>query len=386
MKISDIVKIEYRCDNTFHNKKRTGEPEKLQPVLFVLTTRDIIPYALVCLQYRKEHFFMYEHMRNELSLKLSNVFSSRDIDIICKTLDIVANDYEITEKSTALVVYEDRFPKLAELYLQSKKLEGISPRSERLYRGRLKIFFEIVQKRPEEITTNDIRCFLVYYQNQNKISDRTLDKFRQILNAFFTWCTDEEYVVKNPCRTIKEIKYEVKPRKSLTRMELERLRRVCVTKRDLAMVDTLYSTGCRVSELVNMKKSDINIEDKSIHIIGKGNKHNTCYFNTNAQISLNEYLEVRKDESDYLFVAGKKPYNKLSTTMVEKIIKDLGHKAGLEITPHIMRHTSATLALQSGMPLTQVQKMLGHASSDTTLIYAEILQDDIKNSHLKYVI
>lgn len=325
-------------------------------------------------------------MRNELALKLSTIFNTNEVNMICKALDEVAYNYEVTEKCTQLVVYENHFPRMAEIYLQSKRLEGISPNSERLYRGRLKIFFEYMQKNPEEITTNDIRCFLVGYQRQSGISDRTLDKFRQIINAFFTWCTDEEYIDKNPCRNIKEIKYEVQPRKSLTRMELERLRRVCKTKRELAMIDTLYSTGCRVSELVNMKLSDINSEDKSIHIVGKGSKHNTCYFNTNAQISLNEYLKERKDNSDYLFVAGKKPYNKLSTTMIEKIVKDLGHKAGLEITPHIMRHTSATLALQSGMSLPQVQKMLGHASSDTTLIYAEILQDDIKNSHLKYVV
>lgn len=329
---------------------------------------------------------MYEHFRNELLLKLSNVFGSRELDAISRIMDDVARGYEITEKSTELAIYENKFPRYAEIFLQSKRLEGLSPNSEKLYRSRLKIFFEIMGKAPEEISTNDIRCFLVGYQRQSNVSDRTLDKFRQIINCFFAWCVDEEYLTKNPCKNIKEIKYEVTPRRSLTRMELETLRRTCASKRDLAIVDTLYSTGCRVSELINMKKSDINIEDKSIHIVGKGNKHNICYFNTNAQISLNDYLDERDDENDYLFVSERKPHHKLGKKAIEVVFEHLSERVGFKVTPHIMRHTAATLALQSGMPLPQVQKMLGHASSDTTLIYAEILQDDIKSSHLKYVI
>lgn len=330
---------------------------------------------------------MYEHFRNELVSKLSKTqLKSSDLMTVLSAIDSIANNYDFKEKSTELAVYNDIFPKLAELFLQSKKLEGLSENSLTLYRGRLKIFFETMQKNPEEITTNDIRCFLVGYQKRTGISDRTLDKFRQIINVFYTWLTDEEYITKNPCRNIKEIKYEVTPRRSLTRMELEMIRRACKTKRDLAIVDTLYSTGCRVSELINMKISDINREDKSIHIIGKGKKHNTCYFNTNAQLSLNEYMEERKDDNPYLFVTSRRPFNKLSTKNVELIFKKLSISTGIIVTPHIMRHTCATLSLQSGMPLPMVQKMLGHASSDTTLIYAEISKDTIKNSHIKYVI
>lgn len=330
---------------------------------------------------------MYEHFRNELVSKLSKTqLKSSDLMIVLSAVDAVANNYDFNEKSTELAVYNDIFPKLAELFLQSKRLEGLSENSLTLYRGRLKIFFETMQKNPEEVTTNDIRCFLVGYQKRTGISDRTLDKFRQIINVFYTWLTDEEYITKNPCRNIKEIKYEVTPRRSLTRMELEMIRRACKTKRDLAIVDTLYSTGCRVSELVNMKIDDINIEDKSIHIVGKGKKHNTCYFNTNAQLSLNEYMEERKDDNPYLFVTSRRPYRKLSSKAIEIMFKGLAKDTGIIVTPHIMRHTCATLSLQSGMPLSLVQKMLGHASSDTTLIYAEISKDDVKNSHIKYVI
>lgn len=330
---------------------------------------------------------MYEHFRTELISKLSKTLLSQgDIQIMLSALDSVANGYEITEKTTELALYNGNFPKLAELFLTSKKLEGLSDNSLALYQGRLRIFFEVIQKLPEEVTTNDIRCFLIGYQKRNGISDRTLDKFRQIINVFYTWLVDEEYINKNPCRNIKEIKYEVKPRKSLTRMELEIVRRACTSKRDLAIVDTLYSTGCRVSELANMKISDINTEDKSINIVGKGKKHNVCYFNTNAQLSLNEYIDSRKDDSQYLFVSQRKPYNRLSIKAIENMFRDISKRTGIVVTPHIMRHTCATLSLQSGMPLPQVQRMLGHASSDTTLIYAEISKEDIKQSHIKYVI
>lgn len=329
---------------------------------------------------------MYEHLRNDLSLKLSKIFNSKDLNIICSILDNIASNYDITEKSTSLVVYKERFPKLCELYLNSKRLEGLSPNSETFYRGRLKIFFETIQIKPEDVTTNNIRCFLATYKMQQGISNRTLDKFRQIINGFYTWCVDEGYLDKNPCRNIKEIKFEVTPRKALTRMQLETLRRSCDTKRDLAIVDVLYSTGCRVSELINMKKSDIDVENKSIHIIGKGNKHNDVYLNINAQLSLDAYLCERDDNNDYLFVASRYPYNKLSIKSVENIFNRLSNKTNLTVTPHIMRHTYATLALQSGMPLTHVQKTLNHSSSDTTLIYAEILKEDIQKSHLKYVL
>lgn len=220
---------------------------------------------------------------------------------------------------------------------------------------------------------------------QTEVSNVTLDKFRQIINGFYDWCVNEEYFSKNPCKNIKEIKFEQKPVRALTRMQLEQLRRACKDERELAIVDVLYSTGCRVNELVNMKKSDINADDKSIHIIGKGNKHNTCYFNTNAQLSLNDYMNTRTDDCDYLFVS-KKTSGKLTPKAIQNIFRDLKERTNLTVTPHVMRHTMATIALQSGVPLTQVQKMLNHSKPDTTLRYAEVSQEDIKNSHIKFVV
>jgi len=329
---------------------------------------------------------MYEHLRNSMQVELSTRFSSEELDQILTTLDRIAADFTITERETSLAALEDETPRLVKIYLSSKKLEGLSDDTIKMYANRLCIFFDFVGRKPEEIETNEIRLFLVQYQQQKGISDRTLDKIRQILNAFFEWCVNEEYITKNPCRNIKEIKYEIEPRKSLTRFQLERVRRACKSKRDLAIVDTLYSTGCRVRELINMKFSDLDENENSVKIIGKGKKHNTVYLNTNAQISLTEYLKERKGDSEYIFVTDRKPYGQLSVRSVQRTIGLLAEELNIDLSPHILRHTSATLALQSGMEITQVQKMLGHANVSTTQIYAETSQEEVATSHKKYVI
>ena len=329
---------------------------------------------------------MYEHLRNDFQIKLMPHFSASQIDQIMAALDKVSTDYTISERETSLMVVDDEITKLVNIYLSSKKLEGLSDGTIEMYANRLRIFFNTVQRKAQDIEPNEIRLFLVQYQQQKKISDRTLDKIRQNLNSFFEWCVNEDYISKNPCRNIKEIKWEAEPRRSLTRFQLERVRRACKTKRDLAVVDVLYSTGCRVTELVNMKFSDMDDKEHSIKIIGKGKKHNTVYLNTNAQISLNEYLNERKGDSDYIFVSDREPHDQLSVRTVQRLIGDLADELDLKITPHILRHTSATLALQNGMEITQVQKMLGHSSVNTTQIYAETSQEEVAVSHKRYVI
>lgn len=329
---------------------------------------------------------MYEHLRNSFQMELMPHFTAEQLDLITGVLDKIAADYTIAERETSLMVVDDEITKLVKIYLASKKLEGLSQKTIEMYSNRLRIFFDYVRRKPEEVEQNEIRLFLVQYQQEKKISDRTLDKFRQILNGFFEWLVNEDYITKNPCKNIHEIKWEVIPRKSLTRFQLERLRRACKSKRDLAVVDVLYSTGCRVTELVNMKFSDINEAEKSINIIGKGKKHNTVYLNTNAQISLSEYLKERKGDSEYIFVTDRKPYDRLSVRSVQHLIGKLADELEYEISPHILRHTFATLAVQNGMEITKVQKALGHSSVTTTQIYAETTQADVRSAHQKYVI
>lgn len=326
---------------------------------------------------------MYEHLRNDLMLTLSTNFDVQDLSIILSGLDSVAINYDIFQKETSLMVI-DTIPEIVKLYLCSKKLEGLSEKSIELYANRLRIFFETVNKAPNDVTMNDVRMFLALFQMERKVSDRTLDKVRQIIHNFFVWALDEEYISKNPCHNIKKIKFEVKPRKALTRYELETFRRACKTKRETAIVDVLYSTGCRISELCSMKMSDYDVTNDSIHIIGKGRKHNTVYINALAKISLSDYLNS-KECSEFIFTQ-ERTQERLSPSAVERLFRSLSERAGFKVTPHILRHTFATLALQSGMPITEVQKCLAHSSVATTQIYAETSQVDVENSHRKYVV
>lgn len=330
---------------------------------------------------------MYEHLRNALLTELSIKFNVADINYIGNVLDKVCTDYTISEKTTALAVLDDTMPYLVKLYLASKRLEGCSDETLNNYFGILRIFFETVRKSPQDVQTNEIRMFLAQYQMQTKVSDISLDKYRQILCGFFTWCTDEEYIAKNPCKNIHKIKYEIKQRHALTRIQFEKLRRNCKSKRELAIIDVLYSTACRVSELTNMKFSDINNDGESINIIGKGNKHNTVYLNSVAQLSLEDYIQnERKGDSDYIFVSTRKPYKRLSKRSIETILSNIGKSINLHVYPHKVRHTTATIALKNGMPITQIQKMLGHSSVATTQIYAETSQEELAISHRQYVI
>ena len=329
---------------------------------------------------------MYEHMRNCFLLELTPQFDNDVIERILRALDKAATNYDITPKVTALAVIDDKKYELARYYLAAKKLEGLSDHTILQYGTLLRLFFDQMEKDPKDICVNDVRMFLAQYQMQRNLSDRTLDKYRQVLNGFFDWAVNEEYIIKNPCKNIKGFKYEIKPRRALTRLQLERIRRSCKTKRDLAIVDTLYSTGCRVSELVNMKMSDVDFQNGTVEIIGKGRKHNTVYLNDNARLSLDDYLQTRKGSSEYLFARDRKPYDKMSARTVEHIFAELGKIFNMKLSPHIIRHTSATLALQGGMTITQVQKMLGHVSVNTTQIYAETSQEDVAAAHRRYVV
>lgn len=329
---------------------------------------------------------MYEHLRNDFIAKLSTHYGREDLQRITSALDSIIKDYDISPKCTDLAIVTDPIPPELKIYIASKRLEGLSEKSLKTYRLVISMLFETLQKRPQDITTNDIRLYLATYQEQKKISDRSLDKYREILYAFFAWLSDEEYITKNPCRTISKIRYEKKPRQALTRYQLELLRTMITDKRELAILDILFSTGCRVNELVNMRISDIDPQAKTVHIVGKGRKHNTVFLNDRACISMDEYLKIRKGDSDYLFTRERRPYDKLSTRMIEVIFKKYEKPLGCKLSPHIIRHTTATLALKAGAEITDIQEMLGHSSVATTQIYAEISKEAVQEAHRKYVV
>lgn len=286
--------------------------------------------------------------------------------------------------------YNQELPELAKMYLVCKKIEGLSDRTLETYKRMLEIFFRHFQKPVEMIGANDIRVYLFQYQQGRGCSNRSLDKYRGYLCSFFSWATDEGYLTRNPMKTIQPIKYEKKPRKPLTQLELEYLREGCQTPREKAIIEFLFSTGCRVSELSGVKLDDVDWNARSVHLFGKGKKHRDSYINAKAEVALKAYLETRSDDCQYLFVSERKPYRQIQPAAIEKVVRIIAsrsaEKINKNITPHVLRHTTATLALEKGMPIEEISKLLGHEQINTTMIYAQTSQASVQAGHRRYVI
>lgn len=334
---------------------------------------------------------MYEHMRNDfLRTASENGLSPETLSVAVRVLDTVATRYEVKRRELSLMVYNDELPEIAKTYLVCKKLEGLTDVTLETYMRVLKIFFSEFRKPVEMLGPNDIRIFLYKYQQERKCSNRSLDKYRGYISSFFTWATDEGYLQRNPMRTISPIKHEKKPRQNLSQLELEYLRTGCQTPRERAIIEFLYSTGCRVSELARVKISDIDWDTRTVHLLGKGRKHRDSYINAKAEVAILSYLEIRKDDCEYLIVSERKPYRCLTREAVEKIVrivaKRSSDKVKTHVTPHVLRHTTATMALQSGMPIEDISKLLGHERIDTTMIYAHTSQSTVQEGHRKHIV
>lgn len=332
---------------------------------------------------------MYEHFRNEFQCVAEEQrIPTQTIADVLHVLDQIAERYEIQKKETALTPYIEEMPEVLKIYLVCKKIAGLSQTTLDTYARMLSLFFRTVRTPMAKITANDIRVYLYRYQQERGCSNRSLDKYRQYLSSFFSWADDEGYIQGNPMRTILPIKYERKPRKNLTQLELEYLRQACKTPREQAIIETLYSTGCRVSEMAGLKKGDIDWNARSVHLFGKGGKHRTSFLNARAEVTLKTYLATRNDDCEYLFVTERKPYRPLKKEALEKIVRNIADRIPekIHVTPHILRHTTATLALQNGMPIADISKLLGHEKIDTTMIYAHTCMESVQAGHKKYVI
>lgn len=333
----------------------------------------------------------YEQMKNSFLLEVSSLFPSFSVDELNKissALDRSAYGFDVSRKETALSTYVDPIPMLVKTYIIVKKTEGRSDGTLQNYARVLKDFFLWVRKQPEEVNANDIRMYLYNYQQHHHISERTLDKYRETICWFFGWCHAEEYLSRNPARPVKAIKYESKERQALSQMDLEYLRMACKTKRDRAMIEVLYSTGCRVSEFLRLKLSDVHWADNTIHLFGKGKKHRTSYLNAKSIVALLDYLESRNDTCESLFVTERAPFRQMSKEAVELCIRNISERSniGKRVTPHILRHTTANQAVNSGMPIEDVSKLLGHASVATTMIYAKPSRSKVQTEHIRCIV
>lgn len=332
-----------------------------------------------------------ENFANEFVSKLDGKISDEALSTVLKELQVFASNYDINQRETHVVPYQSNIPDCYRVYMVAKKIEGMSPESMKTYNFYLTDFFEHINRPFEQVTTNDIRIYLYETQKRTGISNRTLDGKRLVINTFMDWCWKEGYIPNNPCASIKPIKFEEKPREPLSNMELEIVRDACENYRDKAMIELFYSTGCRLSEMVNLKISDIDFTSKEVHLFGKGSKHRTSYLNAKAEYMLKKYFELERPKesiSDSVFVIFRKPYNEMHKESIYARVKAIQKRSGIErsLFPHLLRHTMATDALNRGMNVAEVKEILGHEKLDTTMIYAKISHDSVKFNHKRYIV
>ena len=275
---------------------------------------------------------------------------------------------------------------LLERFLSTKRLEGRSERTIKYYRTSISKMLEAVGKSVMAITTDDLRANLEDYQSRPTVSKATVDNQRRNLGTFFAWLEEEDYILKSPVRRIHKIKTTVAVREAYTDDEMERLRDACENSRDLAIIDVLASTGMRIGELVKLNRDDIDFTERECLVLGKGDKERMVYFDARAKLHLKVYLDSRTDDNEALFVGLRAPRNRVTINGIELRVRELGRKVGIKkCHPHKFRRTMATVAIDKGMPIEQVQRLLGHEKIDTTLHYAMVKQSNVKIAHRKYI-
>lgn len=286
----------------------------------------------------------------------------------------VANDTENLEQD------------LVELFLSAKRIEGCSEKTLKYYNATIQAMLTRVGKGVRHIVTDDVRSYLTEYQEKNQSSKVTIDNIRRILSSFFSWLEDEDYILKSPVRRIHKVKTGTNIKETYTDEALELMRDSCTELRDLAIIDMLVSTGMRVGEMVLLNRTDINFNERECVVFGKGDKERIVYFDARTKIHLQNYLNSRRDENPALFVSLQKPHKRLQISGIEVRLREYGKRLGLsKVHPHKFRRTLATMAIDKGMPIEQLQQLLGHRRIDTTLQYAMVKQSNVKIAHRKYI-
>ena len=307
-------------------------------------------------------------------LKESLIMNFEKVEFIIKT-DELKHQEELDENRAMI-----------ESFISSKQIEGCSDRTIKYYKEIIDKFNDSFDKSIKRISTEEIRSYLSNYKETSTCGSTTIDNIRRVLSSFFSWLEDEDYIIKSPIRRIHRIKTPTTVKEVLTDENLEKLRDECENIRDLSLIELLISTGMRVGELVNLNISNLNFEDRSCIVLGKGNKEREVYFDAKTKLHLKEYISKRNDTNDALFVSLREPHQRLSISGIELIVRNLGVNTNInKVHPHKFRRTLATMAIDKGMPVEQVQKLLGHVKIETTMHYAMVNQSNVKISHRRYI-
>ena len=281
---------------------------------------------------------------------------------------------------------EDDGNQLLDSFITAKRIEGCSEKTLKYYRTTIENMIEAVGKSVRHIQTEDLRTYLTNYQQKNSPSRVTIDNIRRILSSFFSWLEDEDYVIKSPVRRIHKVKTATNVKETYTDEDLEKMRDNCVELRDLAIIDMLASTGMRIGEMVLLNKADIDFNERECVVFGKGDKERVVYFDARTKIHLRNYINSRTDENPALFVTLRSPFERIKIGGIETRLRKMGKELEIEkVHPHKFRRTLATMAIDKGMPIEQLQQLLGHKRIDTTLQYAMVKQSNVKQAHRKYI-
>lgn len=322
---------------------------------------------------------MYQQIIMQIEQSMLPFLNNEQLEALHNTLEYHLHD--LAEDNNA-VNQED----LVAVFLAAKRVEGCSSKTIQYYDSTIRNVLAKINKDIKQVTTDDLRIYLDTYQNEHKISKVTIDNIRRILSTFFAWLEDESYIIKSPVRRIHKVKTCKTVKETYSDEALEIMRDNVENIRDLALIDILTSTGMRVGELVNLDRDDIDFENRECIVLGKGNKQRKVYFDARTKIHLQKYLSERNDNNPALFVTLQSPHNRLLISGVEIRLRNLGRKLNLnKVHPHKFRRTLATMAIDKGMPIEQVQQLLGHQSVDTTLQYAMVNQNNVKLSHRRYI-
>lgn len=327
---------------------------------------------------------MKEELITEVLQQMLPYLDNAQLKQLRQTMGQALCHYDVTEKQTQ--PEEDDSNELISRFIAAKRIEGCSEKTLKYYKTTIDAMVATLNKNVRHILTEDLRTYLTDYQNKNQSSRVTIDNIRRILSSFFSWLEDEDYIIKSPVRRIHKVKTASNIKETYSDEALEIMRDNCKKLRDLAMIDMLSSTGMRVGEMVLLDRTDIDFTERECIVLGKGDKERVVYFDARTKLHLQSYLAERTDENPALFVSLNSPHERMQIAGVEKRLRQMGKRLGIDkVHPHKFRRTLATMAIDKGMPIEQLQQLLGHKRIDTTLQYAMVKQSNVKLAHRKYI-
>lgn len=325
---------------------------------------------------------------NNILHDMEQFLSSNELVILNNVLQKVLTNYSISSDGELYedIPYTELNKQLLTKFIEDKRLFGLSEKTLMYYQEELTRFLEWIKMGADSVTTEDIRYYFSYLMETRKVNSTTIDNTRRIFNTFYNYCVVNGLLYSNPCKKIDKIKGKKKIKKPFSNMEIIVMRDHFKDIREEATFELLLSSGMRVGELTLLNKTDLNMEDLTVIVTGKGNKQRECFFSELAKYKIQKYLETRDDDNPALFVSLNSPFNRLKISGLSRSLRELGDRAGVnQVHPHRFRRTFATKLLHKGVPIDQIQKFLGHSQIETTQLYASSNDEEIEYNHKRYV-